>query len=80
MALQETRFRAVEGRMRDAIGELEEYRSALITAAVTGKIDVRGWQAAGNCAAPEAVAMGFAALYPSYERRALNIDKRAGSR
>ena len=44
MALQETRFRNVEGRMRDAIGELEEYRSALITAAVTGKIDVRGWQ------------------------------------
>jgi type I restriction enzyme, S subunit len=45
MAGQEERFRNVEGKMRDAIGTLEEYRSALITAAVTGKIDVRGWRA-----------------------------------
>ena len=28
-----------------AITRLTEYRSALITAATTGKIDVRGWQA-----------------------------------
>jgi type I restriction enzyme S subunit len=27
-----------------AITRLTEYRSALITAATTGKIDVRGWQ------------------------------------
>jgi hypothetical protein len=61
--LQETRFRTVEGRLRDTIGELEEYHSALIT----GKIDVRGWWEAGNLAAPETVAMCFATLYPSYE-------------
>lgn len=28
-----------------AIARLTEYRSALITAATTGKIDLRGWQA-----------------------------------
>lgn len=33
------------GRVEDAITCLTEYRQALITSAVTGKIDVRGWQA-----------------------------------
>ncbi|MBK7023404.1 MAG: type I restriction endonuclease subunit S [Sulfuritalea sp.] len=28
-----------------AVSLLTEYRSALITAATTGKIDLRGWQA-----------------------------------
>ncbi|WP_295445343.1 restriction endonuclease subunit S [uncultured Thiodictyon sp.] len=48
------------------VAQLSEYRSSLITAAVTGKIDVRGWREASNRASPEVVAMGFAALYPSY--------------
>ncbi len=33
-----------EAHIVDAIEKLKEYRSALITHAVTGKIDVRGWQ------------------------------------
>jgi hypothetical protein len=32
---------------------LEERRSALISAAVTGKIDVRGWQPPASTQAPE---------------------------
>ena len=32
---------------------LQERRSALISAAVTGKIDVRGWQPAAHTQAPE---------------------------
>jgi type I restriction enzyme, S subunit len=32
-----------ESRVRDAIGKLKEYRAALITNAVTGKIDVRNY-------------------------------------
>ncbi|WP_347258727.1 restriction endonuclease subunit S [Methylocaldum sp.] len=33
-----------EKKIAKAIGKLQEYRSALITNAVTGKIDVRAWQ------------------------------------
>jgi len=36
------RVDALSGRMRDAIDRLREYRIALISAAVTGQIDVRG--------------------------------------
>lgn len=36
-----------------AIGFLQERRSALISAAVTGKIDVRGWQPAASRQAPQ---------------------------
>ena len=38
-----------------AIDLLKERRSALISAAVTGKIDVRGWQPPANTQAPESV-------------------------
>ena len=37
----------------DAMGLLQERRSALISAAVTGKIDVRGWQPPASTQAPE---------------------------
>jgi len=36
-----------------AVGLLRERRSALISAAVTGKIDVRGWQSPANAPTPE---------------------------
>ena len=36
-----------------AINLLKERRSALISAAVTGKIDVRGWQPPANASSPE---------------------------
>jgi type I restriction enzyme S subunit len=36
------RIDAMVGRIEEAIDRLQEYRTALITAAVTGKIDVRG--------------------------------------
>ena len=35
---------AMQSKAESAITRLTEYRSALITAATTGKIDVRGWQ------------------------------------
>lgn len=38
----EKRFNALVGKSREIIGTLLEFRSALITDAVTGKIDVRG--------------------------------------
>jgi len=38
-----------------AVGLLRERRSALISAAVTGKIDVRGWQPPASAQAPELV-------------------------
>ena len=34
-----------ESKVLKAIEKLKEYRSALITAATTGKIDLRNWQA-----------------------------------
>lgn len=38
-------FDGLEKKMRDAISLMQERRTALISAAVTGKIDVRNWQA-----------------------------------
>ena len=40
-------------QVRDTVGLLSERRSALISAAVTGKIDVRGWQPPVSTQAPE---------------------------
>lgn len=37
-----TRLKVVQRKVEDAIDRLQEYRTALISAAVTGKIDVRG--------------------------------------
>lgn len=34
---------ALIAKVETAIERLQEYRTALITAAVTGKIDIRGW-------------------------------------
>ncbi|WP_144174992.1 restriction endonuclease subunit S [Pseudomonas sp. Kh13] len=39
----------------NVIGLLQERRSALISAAVTGKIDVRGWQPPASAPSPESV-------------------------
>ena len=35
------------------VGLLQERRSGLISAAVTGKVDVRGWQPPANAPSPE---------------------------
>lgn len=35
---------ALVGKVEEAVERLQEYRTALITAAVTGKIDVRSYQ------------------------------------
>lgn len=45
----------VLAKCREQIGYLQERRSALISAAVTGKIDVRGWQPPSDAQAPELV-------------------------
>ena len=44
----EDRFQRIIGSVSLAIERLEEYRTALITAAVTGKIDVRGFATAST--------------------------------
>lgn len=41
LAGEETKFNRMVDRVREAINRLNEYRTALITAATTGKIDVR---------------------------------------
>jgi type I restriction enzyme S subunit len=41
---------AVSDRSGEKSGLLQERRAALISAAVTGKIDVRGWQAPASAA------------------------------
>ena len=38
---KEERYRTLVTKVREAIGRLKEYRTALISAAVTGKIDMR---------------------------------------
>jgi type I restriction enzyme S subunit len=43
-----TAFEALEAKSQNQIGLLQERRTALISAAVTGKIDVRNWQAPTN--------------------------------
>jgi len=40
------------GESIDTVALLQECRSALISAAVTGKIDVRGWQPPADTSAP----------------------------
>ena len=45
---------ATEAKITEAIESLQEYRTALITAAVTGQIDVRDWQAPASVEASEA--------------------------
>lgn len=44
---------ATEAKITEAIESLQEYRTALITAAVTGQIDVRDWQAPASVEASE---------------------------
>ena len=39
------RYRLIEVKSNEQIQLIQEIRTALISAAVTGKIDVRGWQA-----------------------------------
>lgn len=46
-------FDALEDYAQRSIGLMQERRSALISAAVTGKIDVRGWQAPVRAPSPE---------------------------
>jgi len=46
-------FDSLLAECRGTIGLLQERRSALISAAVTGKIDVRGWQPPASAQAPE---------------------------
>ena len=47
------RFDALLSQSFESIQLLQERRSALISAAVTGKIDVRGWQPPANASTPE---------------------------
>ena len=47
--------KALERESESLVGLLTERRSALISAAVTGKIDVRGWQPPASAPTPELV-------------------------
>ena len=51
--VSEAKFDALARESASLIGGLQERRSALISAAVTGKIDVRGWQPPVSTPAPE---------------------------
>lgn len=46
-------FAALINEAEDGIKLITERRSALISATVTGKIDVRGWQAPASTQAPK---------------------------
>jgi type I restriction enzyme, S subunit len=46
---QSTRLGALVRRVEDAIQSLREYRSCLISAAVTGQIDVRSYRPEAPC-------------------------------
>jgi len=48
-------FNSMLGEAQNTIALLHERRSALISAAVTGKIDVRGWQPPASAPTPELV-------------------------
>ena len=48
-------FNSMLGEAQNSIALLQERRSALISAAVTGKIDVRGWQPPASARTPELV-------------------------
>ncbi len=50
---QAGKFRALTAEAKRATNLLQEHRSALISAAVTGKIDVRGWQPPVSTQAPK---------------------------
>ncbi|MCW3147025.1 restriction endonuclease subunit S [Stutzerimonas stutzeri] len=49
----EVKYEALQAESMHLIATLQERRSALISAAVTGKIDVRGWQPPTSIQAPE---------------------------
>jgi len=51
---QLSRLDAMVDKNKNTITRLQEYRTALITAAVTGQIDVRDWQAPAGTEEPEA--------------------------
>ena len=51
--IQTTKLDALVVVAEQAIDLIKERRSALISAAVTGKIDVRGWQPPASTQAPE---------------------------
>lgn len=53
IAANSARFDELLSAAEGNIGLLQERRSALISAAVTGKIDVRGWQPTARVKAPE---------------------------
>ena len=48
-----TKFDSLEANAEDAVELLRERRTALISAAVTGKIDVRGWKPPSSAAKSE---------------------------
>ena len=48
-----SRIDALISAAGQAVNLMQERRSALISAAVTGKIDVRGWQPPAHTQAPE---------------------------
>jgi type I restriction enzyme S subunit len=52
------RINALINKVREGIEKLEEYRTALISAAVTGKIDVREGNSASSCADKKEVGLG----------------------
>ena len=57
-AFLDREIQAFDGLIAQAtigMGLLSERRSALISAAVTGKIDVRGWQPPASAPTPELV-------------------------
>ena len=55
---------ALVGKVEEAVERLQEYRTALITAAVTGKIDVRNEASAGMSKAVEGRAAGYSVPQP----------------
>jgi type I restriction enzyme S subunit len=50
---QSSAFDSLIGEAANGVSLLQERRSALISAAVTGKIDVRGWQPPASVPTPE---------------------------
>lgn len=53
LSVESSRNLSTTAEAEKLIGFLQERRSALISAAVTGKIDVRGWQPPARTQAPE---------------------------
>jgi type I restriction enzyme S subunit len=48
LSQREAKFETAGGQLATSIDRLKEYRSALITSAVTGQIDVTKWGKAGT--------------------------------